>query len=173
MSWRQAVPELVIAAVTVTAAALAAAAVAGWPGVEVVAVVAAVIAVLLLRGIVPRSAAQPLRQKQDKQRARSIQGYAQRRFIVVSSLASRPVYESELRPVLEHVLAARLAENHAVNLYTEPDRARTAFCRTRGDQSLWQWIDPGQALDAAARAQRKHGIPRRTLARLITRLEQL
>jgi hypothetical protein len=173
MSWRPALPELVIAAVMVAAAALAAAAVAGWPGVFVVAAATSVIAVLLLRAIIPRSAAQTLRQKKDKQRARSISGYAQRRFIVVTSLASRPMYESDLRPVLEHILAARLAERHAVNLYTEPDAARKAFCRTRGDARLWQWIDPGQALGAEERARQSHGIPGRTLSRLITRLEQL
>ena len=157
----------------VAAAALAAAAVAGWPGVVVVAAATAVIALLLLRGVMPRSAALALRQKKDKQRARSISGYAQRRFIVVTSLASRPMYESDLRPVLEHILAARLAEKHSVNLYTEPDAARKAFCRTRGDQRLWQWVDPAQALAADDRAARKHGIPSRTLGRLITRLEQL
>jgi hypothetical protein len=173
MTWRPAFPELLIAAVMVAAAALAAAAVAGWPGVFVVAAVTSAIAVLLLRGVVPRSAAQALRQKKDKQRARSISGYAQRRFIVVTSLASRPMYESDLRPVLEHILAARLAERHAVNLYTEPGQARKAFCRTRGDERLWRWIDPGQALDADERARQTRGIPSRTLARLITRLEQL
>ena len=41
--------------------------------------------------------------------------------MVATSLSSRPMYESDLRPVLEHILAARLAENHAVNLYTQPD----------------------------------------------------
>ena len=153
--------------------ALAAAAVAGWPGVVVVAAATSVIALLLLRGVMPRSAAQALRQKKDKQRARSISGYAQRRFIVVTSLASRPVYESDLRPVLEHILAARLAEHHSVNLYTDPDAARKAFCRTRGDERLWRWIDPKQALDADERASQKHGIPGRILSRLITRLEQL
>jgi hypothetical protein len=173
MSWRPALPELIIAAIMVAAAALAAAAVAGWPGAVVVAAATSVIALLLLRAIIPRSAAQTLRQQKDKQRARSISGYAQRRFIVVTSLASRPVYESDLRPVLEHILAARLAENHAVNLYTEPDKARRAFCRTRGDARLWQWIDPEQALDAGDRARQKHGIPGRALSRLITRLEQL
>ena len=173
MNWRPALPELVVAAVMVAAAALAAAAVAGWPGVVVVAVATSVIALLLLRGVIPRSAAQTSRQKKDKQRARSISGYAQRRFVVVTSLASRPMYESDLRPVLEHILAARLAENHAVNLYTEPDAARKAFCRTRGDERLWRWIDPGQALDANERVNQKHGIPGRTLSRLITRLEQL
>jgi hypothetical protein len=171
--WRAAVPELVIAAVTVVVASAAALAVSGWPGAVTVAVATAVIALLVLRAVIPRSEAQALRLKRDRQRARPIHGYAQRRFVVVTSLASRPMYESDLRPVLEHVLAARLAERHAVNLYTEPEKARQTFCRTRGDASLWSWIDPAQALDADARGGRKHGIPRRTLARLITRLEQL
>ena len=171
--WRAAVPELVIAAVTVMAATLAAAAVSGWPGAVVVALATAVISLLVLRALIPRSAAQALRRKRNAQRARQIHGYAQRRFVVVTSLSSRAMYESDLRPALEHVLAARLAERHAVNLYTEPEKARQAFCRTRADASLWSWIDPAQALDADARARQKHGISRRALARLITRLEQL
>ncbi|MGH3278265.1 MAG: hypothetical protein ACRDNW_03915 [Trebonia sp.] len=173
MNWRSAQPELVIAAVTVVAGALAGAAVAGWPGVVIVAAVTALIALLLLRGIVPRSAAQVLRLQRDKQRARAISGYAQRRFVVATSFSSRAMYESDLRPVLEHVLAARLAQNHALNLYAEPEAARKAFCRLRGDERLWRWIDPGQALDADERASQSRGIPGRTLARLITRLEQL
>jgi hypothetical protein len=173
MNWRPALPELVIAAITVAAAILAAAAVAGWPGVVVVAAATTVIALLLLRGIIPRSAAQTLRQTKDKQRTQSISGYAQRQFIVATSLTSRPMYESDLRPVLEHILAARLAENHAVNLYTEPDKARKAFCQTRRDESLWRWIDPAETLDADERARQRHGIPGRTLSRLIIRLEQL
>jgi len=171
--WHAAIPELVIAAVTVAVAALAAAAVSGWPGLVTVAAATAALALLLLRALIPRSAAQALRLKRDKQKARPIYGYAQRRFVVVTSLSSRAMYESDLRPVLEHVLAARLAENHAVNLYTEPDRARKAFCRGRADESLWRWIDPAQALDADERARYKRGIPGRTLSRLITRLEQL
>jgi len=173
MNWRPALPELIIAAVMVAAAALAAAAVAGWPGVVVVAAATAVIALLLMRAVIPRSAADQRRRKQDKQRARAISGYAQRRFVVTTSLSSRPMYESDLRPVLEHILAARLAENHAVNLYTQPDAARKAFCRTRREDSLWRWIDPAQTLDADKRASQSRGIPGRTLSRLITRLEQL
>ncbi|HEY0933076.1 MAG TPA: hypothetical protein VGD91_04955 [Trebonia sp.] len=173
MNWRPALPELVIAAVAAAAAALAAAAVAGWPGVVLVAAVTAVLALVLLRAVVPRSAEQTLRRKRGKQRARAIHGYAQRRFVVTTSLSSRPMYESDLRPALEHVLAARLAERHAVNLYTQPDQARKAFCRTRGDERLWPWIDPAQTLDAGERTRTRNGIPRRTLTRLITRLEQL
>ena len=171
--WRAAVPELVIAAVTVIAATLAAGAVSGWPGAVTVALVTAVISLLVLRALIPLSEAQALRRKRNAQRARQIHGYAQRRFVVVTSLSSRAMYESDLRPALEHVLAARLAERHAVNLYTEPEKARQAFCRTRADASLWPWIDPAQALDADTRAKYKHGISRRALARLITRLEQL
>ena len=172
MSWRPALPELVIAAIMVAAAALAAAAVAGWPGAVVVAAATSVIALLLLRAIIPRSAAQTLRQQKDKQRARSISGYAQRRFVVATSLTSRPLYESDLRPVLEHILAARLADGHGVNLYTEPEAARKAFCRSRADESLWPWVDPGHVVNEVERSGLP-GIPRPTLARLITRLEQL
>jgi hypothetical protein len=173
MKWRPALPELTVAAIAVIAAAAAGAAVAGWPGVVIVAAVTTVLALLLLRGIVPRSAAQAARQQKDRQRARAISGYAQRRFVVATSLSSRPMYESDLRPVLEHILAARLAENHAVNLYTQPAAARKAFCRTRRDESLWRWIDPEQALHADERAGQKNGIPSWALSRLITRLEQL
>jgi hypothetical protein len=98
MNWRPALPELIIAAIAVVVAALAGGAVAGWPGVVTVAVATAVIAMLVLRGIIPRSAAQALRRTRDKQQARAIYGYAQRRFVVATSLTSRPMYESDLRP---------------------------------------------------------------------------
>ena len=178
MNWRPALPELIIAAVMVATAALAAAAVAGWPGVVIVAAATAVIALFLMRAVIPRSAADQRRRKQDKQRARAISGYAQRRFVVATSLSSRPMYESDLRPVLEHILAARLAENHAVNLYTQPAAARKAFCRTRRDESLWRWIDPATRPERSARdgshpGHEGRGIPRHTLARLIDRLEKL
>ncbi len=171
--WRDAAPELIIAAILVAVAALAGGAVSGWPGVVVVAAAAAVLALLVLRAALPRSAAQTSRRAKDKQQARAISGYGQRRFIVATSLTSRPLYESDLRPVLEHILAARLAESHGVNLYTEPEAARRAFCRTRADESVWPWIDPGQALNAGQRSRQRRGIPRQALARLITRLEQL
>lgn len=171
--WSGAVPELAVAAVLVAVLMVAAAFVSGWPGVVVVAAVAAALALLVLRGLIPRSAEQAFRLARNKERSRAIYGYAQRRFIVGTSLTSRAMYESDLRPVLEHVLAARLAESSDINLYTEPDRARRAFCRTRAHEELWRWIDPGQALNADDRARQRRGIPRRTLARLITRLEQL
>jgi hypothetical protein len=171
--WRDAVPELIIAAIAALAAALAGAAVSGWPGVVVVAAAATVLALVVLRGTIPRSSAQASRRAKAKPQARSISGYGQRRFVVATSLTSRALYEADLRPDLEHILAARLADGHGVNLYTEPEAARKAFCRTRADESLWPWIDPAQALNTDDRQRQRQGIPRRTLARLITRLEQL
>ena len=171
--WRDATPELIIAAIAVAVAALAGAAVSGWPGVVVVAAAAAVLALLVVRAALPRSAAQASRRAKDKQHARAIFGYGQRRFIVATSFTSRGLYEADLRPDLEHILAARLADGHGVNLYTEPEAARKAFCRTRAEESLWPWIDPAQALNPDDRHRQREGIPRRTLVRLITRLEQL
>jgi hypothetical protein len=171
--WRDAVPELIIAGIAVVVAALAGAAVSGWPGVVVVAAAATVLALIVLRGTIPRSSAQASRRAKAKPQARSIFGYGQRRFVVATSLTSRGLYEADLRPDLEHILAARLAERHGVNLYTEPEAARKAFCRTRADESLWPWIDPAQALNPDDRHRQRQGVPRRTLARLITRLEQL
>jgi hypothetical protein len=171
--WRGAGPELVIAAIVVAAAALAGGAVAGWAGLATVAIATAGLSMVVLRGLAPNSAAQRVRRAADKQVARAITGYAARRTIVASSLSSRLFYESDLRPVLEHLLAARLAERHGINLYQDPADARRVFCRGRGDAALWSWIDPAQALGAEDRAMQKNGIPRRTLARLINRLEQL
>jgi hypothetical protein len=171
--WRGAVPELALAGVTVVAVAVAAGAVAGWPGVATVAIVAAALAMVVLRGLAPRSAAQTIRLAPDKQVARAITGYAARRAIVASSLTSRAFYETDLRPILEHLLAARLADNHAINLYQDPAGARRVFCRSHGDQALWTWVDPARRLRGEDPGMQRAGIPRRTLTRLINRLEQL
>jgi hypothetical protein len=167
--WHGAGPELIIAAVTVAAAALAGGAVAGWPGVAAVAIAAAAGALVVLRALAPRVAGQSVRTAREKLTGRPVSGYAQRRFVVTSGLSSRAFYQADLRPALERLLAARLAERHGINLYQDPAAARKVFCRTRGDVALWPWIDPAEALgDGQGR-----GIPRRTLARLIDRLEQL
>jgi hypothetical protein len=171
--WRGARPELIIASVAVGATALAALAVAGWAGLAVVAVAAAVLAMVVLRGLAPHSAGHMVRKASDKPAARAIGGYAQRRFVVGTSVSSQAFYETDLRPALEHLLAARLAEHHGINLYAEPSRARAAFCQTRADESLWRWIDPATTALPGQHPGQAGGIPRRTLARLVYRLEHL
>jgi hypothetical protein len=82
--------------------------------------------------------------------------------------------------VLEHLLAARLAERHGVHLYQDPDAARRLLCRRPRDADLWPWIEPvpeppegARPQTRASKAGTEPGIPRRTLARLIDRLESL
>ena len=171
--WRAARAELIIAAITVISVATAAAAMAGWGGALIVVGVTVAAALIVLRVVIPYSAAEKQRLSHTKARERVVSGYAQRLHVVSGSRTSRAAYEGDLRPVLEHILAARLAERHAVNLYTEPEAARRAFCRASGDARLWPWIDPAQALEVNSSTRSQRGIPGSTLNQLIIRLEQL
>jgi hypothetical protein len=86
-------------------------------------------------------------------------------------------YDAELRPTLQHLLAARLAEQHEVNLYNDPAAARRLLLRDtepgtvsrHGDQ-LWYWVDPTRPAETRPNIR---GIPPRTLAVIIDRLERL
>jgi len=175
--WRRARPEIVMAAILVAAFAVAGLALAGWPGLAVVGTVAAALILLALRGLAPRPAPESARQAQQSDAAtmRSITGYSQRRFVVDSGIRSRAFYEADLRPALEHLLAARLAERHGLNLYTDRDAAKRAFVRTRADEALWRWIDPAASRANAGESREgdSGGIPRRALAQIIDRLEHL
>jgi len=168
--WSGSGPELAIAAVTAGAAAVAGYALAGWAGLAVVAVTATALALLVIRFLLPQGGAEVARQAREKRTARPISGYSRRRFVVQSGISHMGFYHAELRPVLEHLLAARLAERHGVNLYQDPATARQLFCPHRRDAALWQWVDP------AARPPEgtdRRGIPRYVLVRLIDRLEKL
>lgn len=175
--WRGAGPELLTAAVAVAATGLAAIAVAGWTGLVITAAGTAALSLVVVRGLAPRSADPSVRTARSKPAARSLSGYAQRRFVVSMGVRDLAFYEADLRPALEHLLAARLAERHGVNLYTDPVAAREAFCRNAADEALWPWIDPvrgrGSGTAASGSAYSRQGIPRRVLTRLIDRLEQL
>jgi hypothetical protein len=175
--WRGTAPELAIAAVAVVAAAVAGYAMAGWAGLSVVMIATTAIAMGVLRALLPQLTPDEAKKAREKKQARPLSGYSRRRFMVYSAVTSHGVYDSELRPVLEHLLAARLAERHGVHLYQDPAAARRLLCRSPRDARLWQWIDPGPEStrpQAPPRINRdRRGIPRRTLARLIDRLEKL
>jgi len=172
--WRGAEPELIIAAAAVTAAAAAGYAMAGWTGLSVVAVATAAIALVVLRALLPQLTPDEAKKAREKRQARALSGYSRRRFVVHNAMASQGFYDSELRPTLEHLLAARLAERHGVHLYADPAAARRLLCRSPRDAELWQWIDPATRPQTPPRnVPDRHGIPRRTLARLIDRLEKL
>jgi hypothetical protein len=169
--WHGAAPELTIAAVAVGVTAVGGYAVAGWDGAAVVAIAAAAIAVFVLRALLPQGIADVARKARQKPTAKPVSGYSHRRFVVESSVANRSFYDLELRPVLEHLLAARLSERHGVNLYQDPAAARRLFCTHRGDGALWQWISPEAPTEQAH--SNHHGIPRYVLLRIVERLEKL
>ena len=175
--WRGTTPELLIAAAGVLAVAVAGYAMAGWAGLSVVAVGTAATAMAVLRVLLPQATPDQARKAREKATPRTLSGYSHRRFVVQTSTSSLGFYHSELRPVLEHLLAARLAERHGVHLYQDPEAARRLLCRSPRDADLWPWIDPDpkstRPETSAATPAEQRGIPRRTLARLIDRLEKL
>ena len=172
--WRGTTPELLIAAVMITAAAAAGYAMAGWAGLSVVAVATAAAAMVVLRALLPQLTPDEAKKAREKPTARTLSGYSHRRFVVQTAMTSEGFYDSELRPVLEHLLAARLAERHGVHLYQDPDAARRLLCRSPRDADLWPWIDPDTRPETSVRdTTEQRGIPRHTLARLIDRLEKL
>ena len=193
--WRLARPELAVAVVVVAADAVAGYALAGPRAVTVVLVVAAAAGLVALRWLLPTAQPPPA---VDGGADTISSGWSAYRYWRTQSdlrdgVAARAAYQTRLRPALEHLLAARLAERHGINLYTDPAQARRLLCRARRDDDLWAWIDPAQAgvpngpgtpaspeatagpedqADPRAAGQQP-GIPRRTLERLINRLEQL
>lgn len=176
-AWRGTGPELGVAGVLVVAAAVAGYAMAGWDGLSVVALGTTAFAMLVLRGLLSAGTPDQGKKATERRRALTLTGYSHRRFVVQSAVSSRAFYDSELRPVLEHLLAARLAERHGVNLYNDPEAARSLLCRGGRDEGLWAWVDPeagtGGEAEPKQRDADRRGIPRHTLARLIDRLEKL
>jgi hypothetical protein len=180
-AWAGAAPELVIAVVAVAGVAAAGYALAGPQALTIVVIVAAVIALVGVRLLLPT----PQEPVATDTGADSITTswssyrYWQNLVDLKDGMAARAAYETRLRPALEHLLAARLAERHGVNLYHEPAEARRLLCRDARDRDLWAWIDPAQAASAQDLASMRSGgteqagISRRTLERLINRLEQL
>jgi hypothetical protein len=178
--WRGSVPELTVSVVLILATSGAVYGYAGAGAAVVTLLVWAIVGLVLLRGLVTATAA-PLVRHQDTSRAAgrtSFTGFWRKHGILTNATASMMSYDAELRPTLQHLLAARLAERHDVNLYQDPSAARrlllpgTERATIRGgrDDQLWYWLDP--ARPAETRPQAK-GIPPRTLAAIIDRLERL
>jgi hypothetical protein len=178
--WRPALPEIVIAAAAVAAVAAAGYAVAGPGALAVVAVAAGVLSLAVLLSLVRQPWLPPspedLSGPDPAVPAPVLSSFSRqwrRRSRLVDAQASMTAYEAGLRGQLEHLLASRLAERHGISLYDDPAAARRVFTAGRpGHDSLWRWVDPAQKTDSAPPGDQP-GIPHRTLARLIDRLEQL
>lgn len=173
-------PELIIAAVAVTATAAAGYAVGGPGALALVAVAAAVISLVVLRSLVPplplASSAEDVSGPDPAVPAPVLSSFSRqwrRQSRLSDAQASMTAYEAGLRGQLEHLLASRLAERHGISLYDDPAAARQAFTRGNpGYDSLWRWVDPARPA-APSPPGDQPGIPYRTLARLLDRLEHL
>jgi hypothetical protein len=167
--WRASLPELIIAGVLMTAITIAAYGWAGASGAAMVLACGAVLALGFLR-LLPGDDWRPEAEPEDwsESAPTTIAGFWRRRGLVKDATLSKAAFENELRPTLQHLLAARLAERHGVSLYADPEAARSLLL-SRGDARLWHWLDPQQPASPGDR----RGIPTRTLAAIIRRLEQL
>jgi hypothetical protein len=173
-------PELAIAAITVAAAAAAGYALAGPAAIALVAMVSGVAGLILLRFLLPPRTDGPAGEDLSGPDPAvpppvlsTFSGSWRRQSRLADARASRPAYEAGLRPQLEHLLASRLAEQHGISLYDDPAAARDAFTGGQpGYDVLWTWIDPARPA-VTGRAGDMPGIPVRTLARIIDRLERL
>jgi hypothetical protein len=169
--WRTAVPEIIIAAIVVAVAGFAGYAAAGVAGAALVVTCAAVASLVVLRVLSPSPRGHGDGRLADTEAIpATFTGYWRKRAGLVDGTQSMTAYDAELRGTLERLLAARLAERHGISLHDDPATARRLLCPTPRDQRLWYWVDPARP---PATAQKQSGIPPRTLARLIDRLEQL
>lgn len=98
-------------------------------------------------------------------------GYWRTQFELNAGTKSLSAWDLNTRRRLQNLLAARLSERHGISLLDEPDAARSAFIGTTRRTDLWYWIDPERPTPSDASS--RPGIPPRTLAALIQRLEQL
>lgn len=171
-------PELTIAAAAVAATAVAGYAVAGPMALALVAMLGGIAGLVLLRYLVPPPPPAPKGEDLSGPDPAvpppvlsTFTGTWRRQSRLADAQAARAAYEAGLRPQLEHLLASRLAERHGISLYDDPAAARDAFTRGQpGYDGLWTWIDPARP---AVTGADQPGIPFRTLARIIDRLERL
>ena len=169
--WAQAAPELVIAAVLVTAVAVAAWSWEG-PGLAGVVIAAATLGFLALLRYLPLTAEPPVPAASVVEQAHtgytSVAGLWRIRSLVKNATENSASYDRELRATLQHLLAARLAEEHGISLYDEPEAARRLLTGKQGSLT-WEWLDPGQAAGPTGGG----GISTRTLAAILHQLERL
>jgi hypothetical protein len=169
--WQECLPELGAAAFLVLSTSLAVYAYAGV-GTAVLVVsgwaVIALVSLLVLAPVGSKPLAEP-----DQWSVRgqtSFLGFWRKRSMLRDATVSMAAYDAEVRPTLQHLLAARLAERHGVSLQADPAAARRLLLPGHSDQALWFWLDP---LRPAENDKNRRGIPPRTLAAIFDRLERL
>lgn len=170
--WAAARSELTIAACLVAALTAATWVLLGAATASIVALICVAISLIVMRTLIDPHAEPPEQQETYYDApTMSFSGFWRTQFELEAGTKSLSAWDLNTRRRLEHLLAARLSERHGISLHAEPDAARRAFIGTSRRTDLWYWIDPKRPTPADASS--RPGIPPRTLAALIQRLEQL
>jgi len=162
--------------VTLTALALAAAVLvgegylaAGPAGFVVAATVLALLAILTARATMPHGDAPPGAVRKKHRPAASGESDFPAYRKITSDLswagASRRHYDHGLRPRLARLADARLAQRYGLDPAAQPERARELV-----GAELWPLVDASRPPSNDGRAP---GVSLATLARIVTRLEEL
>ncbi len=170
--WQGSIPEVVIICVLVLVTCTFVYAYAGAGAAAIALVVWAVAILVLFRLALPVTPPPLTAQHETWQRLgrTGIMGFWRKRGMLSDASADMVAYDLELRTTLQHLLAARLAERHGISLYSDPAAARRLLLPTAREQELWFWLDPQRPAETR---HSKSGIPPRTLAAILDRLERL
>ena len=168
--WADSGPELVIAGLLAGSAGLTALLFGGLGACCLVLAAAAVLALCTLRLAAPPGVAPGPAEEAELRTGTSFTGFWRKRSMVNDATQTMAGYDMELRGILQNLLAARLAERHGISLYHDPAAAKRLLLRGQ-DQALWFWLDP--ARPPVPEGSPRGGIPPRTLAALLNRLEKL
>lgn len=170
--WAAARRELTIAACLAFALTAAAWVLLGASAAGIVALTCVALGLVAMRTLID-SRVEPHEQPDTYYDApiQSFAGFWRTQFELDAGTKSLSAWDLNTKRRLQNLLAARLSERHGISLLEEPEAARRAFIGSSRGADLWYWIDPQRPMppDASSRP----GIPPRTLAALIQRLEQL
>lgn len=170
--WAAARRELTIAACLVFVLTAAAWLVLGAATAGIVALICIAVSLVVTRTLLDGHAEPPAQpDTYSDGPTQTFAGFWRTQFELDVGTKSLSAWDLNTRLRLQNLLAARLSERHGISLQAEPDAARRAFIGTSGRTDLWYWVDPDRPTPPGATSRR--GIPPRTLAALIRRLEQL
>jgi hypothetical protein len=164
--------RLTTAAVVRVVSAVAAAglvvvyALSGVGGLLVVLTVIAVVGVLATVGRLPAPAARRVRTRTPVPVVNApYRTYRQVAEQLSWARVSPRHYDVVTRPLLQRLMASRLAERHGIDVHASPDAARAVL----GDD-VWPWLDPARPPSGSSRPP---GLAERDLHRVVDRLEAL
>jgi hypothetical protein len=137
----------------------------GVSGLLVVLSVVAVGVLVVLVGVVAEPTPRPRRPRRSRWVEAPYPSFEEVRQQLSWGQVSPRHFDLTTCPLLQRVLADRLAERHGVDLYRQPERARALV-----GEDAWPWLDPARE---PSRDSQPPGVDDRTLAMLVTRLEEV